>query len=204
MATLALNNYSFNRLVMENFFGIGLANSFYDKRRHVNVIFMIIMDYHFYANPGFAERLVSLLKSGCSEPYRTRMIANDYLTRDELNYLNIVREKYSLPSNDFERICSGLSMYDPQYKTPSGYGSVDNKRLLVDMVMAVYVATNNYASTAFTNITAKIGALAKGMNGISFNQAKFEQLFHLTLKASETYGLVNRLQEIEDYVIARW
>lgn len=104
---------------MENFFGIGLANSFYDKRRHVNVIFMIIMDYHFYANPGFAERVVSLLKSGCSEPYRTRMIANDYLTRDELNYLNIVREKYSLPSNDFERICSGLSMYDPQYKTGS-------------------------------------------------------------------------------------
>lgn len=189
---------------MENFFGIGLANSFYDKRRHVNVIFMIIMDYHFYANPGFAERLVSLLKSGCSEPYRTRMIANDYLTRDELNYLNIVREKYSLPSNDFERICSGLSMYDPQYKTPSGYGSVDNKRLLVDMVMAVYVATNNYASTAFTKITAEIGALTKGMNGISFNQAKFEQLYHLTLEASETYGLVNRLQEIEDYVIARW
>ena len=128
---------------MDNFFGIGLANSFYNKRRHVNVIFMIIMDYLFYANPGFAERLVSLLKSGCSEPYRTRIIANDYLTRDELNYLNIVREKYSLPSNDFERICSGLSMYDPQYKTPSGYGSVDNKRLLVDMVMAVYVATNN-------------------------------------------------------------
>ena len=189
---------------MENFFGIGLANSFYDKRRHVNVIFMIIIDYHFYANPGFADRLVSLLQSGSSEPYRTRMIANNFLTRDELNYLNIIREKYSLPSSEFERICSGLSMYEPQYKTPAGYGSVDNKRLLVDMVMAVYVATNNYASNAFTKITAEIGSLAQGMNGISFNQAKFEQLFHLTLKAAQTYGLVNRLKEIEDYVIARW
>lgn len=41
-------------------------------------------------------------------------------------------------------------------------------------------------------------------NGISFDQAKFERLFSLVLEACKKYQLVNRLQEIEDYVIAKW
>ncbi len=189
---------------MENFFGLGLANSFYDKRRHVNVVFMIMMDYHFYATPGFSDRIVSLLKSGASEASRTSIIANNLLSREELNFLNIVREKYNLPADEFERIVSGLSLYDPQYKSPAGYGALDNKRLLVDMVVALYVMTTNYASPAFTKITGEIGSLGKGMNGISFDQAKFERLFSLVLEACKKYQLVNRLQEIEDYVIAKW
>ena len=146
---------------MDNFYGLGTASSYYDKRRHVNAIFMIMVDYHFYATPGFSDRLISVLKSGVSETKRTSIIANDILSRDELNFLNIVRERTGLPGGDFERIVSGLSLYDPQYKTPAGYDGEQNKRLLVDMVVAVYVMCSDYSSPSFTKITGEIGALAR-------------------------------------------
>ena len=189
---------------MDNFYGLGTASSYYDKRRHVNAIFMIMVDYHFYATPGFSDRLISVLKSGVSETKRTSIIANDILSRDELNFLNIVRERTGLPGGDFERIVSGLSLYDPQYKTPAGYDGEQDKRLLVDMVVAVYVMCSDYSSPSFTKITGEIGALAKGMRGITFDQTKFERLFHLTLDGVKANQYVNRLKEIEDYVIARW
>ena len=189
---------------MENYFGLGTGSSYYDKRRHVNAIFMIMADYHFHATPGFSDRLISVIKSGVSETMRTNIIANEILSRDELNFLNIVREKTNLPSDDFERIISGISLYDPQYKTPAGYDRVQNTRLLVDMIVAVYIMCNDFSSPGFTEITREIGTLAKGMKGITFDQTKFERLFHLTFDGVEANQYVNRLREIEDYVIARW
>lgn len=190
---------------MENFFGIGLANSFYDKRRHVNAILMIILDYHFYATPGFADRLVALLQSPKSEERKAFEMCNDpFLSFDELNFIKTVKEKVGLPQGDFNRIMSGISLFDKQYKTPAGYGRIENTRLLVDMIVALSYSCNNYQSPAFTKITAEIGALARGMNGISFDQAKFERLFHLTFEAQAVYQYTTELKQVEDYVIARW
>ena len=133
------------------------------------------------------------------------VISHELLSIEELNYLNILREKYALPSSEFERIMSGISlMNDKQFRTPAGYDAEKNKRLLVDMIVAVSVPCRNYASPAFTQITGEIGALARGMKGITFDQAKFERLFHLTFEAEKVYQLINNLKQIEDYVIARW
>ena len=53
-------------------------------------------------------------------------------------------------------------------------------------------------------MTAEVGGLAKGMNGISFDQAKFERLFYLTFEAQRVYQYTTELEQVEDYVIARW
>ena len=191
---------------MDNFFGIGTGSPFYDKRRHVNVILMMFLDYHFYATPGFADRLIALLQSSKSEDRIALEICNDpFLSFDELNFLKTIKEKVGLPQSDFDKIMSGISLRcDKQYKTPASYGRVENTRLLVDMIVALSYACNNFSSSAFTKMTAEIGGLAKGMNGISFDQAKFERLFHLTFEAQQIYQFTTELKHVEDYVIARW
>lgn len=190
---------------MDNFFGLGLADSFYDKRRHVNVILMTFINYHFYATPGYADRLVALVKSSKSEAQKASEMCNDpFLTYDELNFIKTVKEKVGLPLSDFNRIMSGISLYDPQFKTPAGYDQAQNTRLLVDMVVALTYACDDFQSPAFTKMTQMIGALGKGMRGISFDQAKFERLFHLSFEAQRIYQYTTELRQVEDYVLARW
>lgn len=190
---------------MENFFGIGTADSFYDKRRHVNAVLMIFLDYHFYASPGYADRLVALLKSPKSEAMMAIDICNDFLSYEEHSFMNVMREKYGLPEGDFTRIMSAISIrQDKQFRTPASYDKVENTRLLVDMVVALSIACDNFQSPAFTRMTASIGTLARGMRGITFDQAKFERLFHLTFEAERLYQDTGKLKQTEDYVIARW
>ena len=191
---------------MDNFFGIGTSSSFYDKRRHVNVILMMFLDYHFYATPGFADRLVALLQSSKSEERIAFEICNDpFLSFDELNLLKTIKEKVGLPQSDFDKIMSGVSLrYDKQYRTPAGYDRIENTRLLVDMVVAICYACDDFSSPAFTKMTAEVGGLAKGMKGISFDQTKFERLFNLTFEAQRIYQYTTELKQVEDYVIDRW
>lgn len=189
---------------MDNFFGIGTADSFYDKRRHINMIFMEFMSYHLFADSSFGARIISLLKSGKSEEERASCICNDFLTYDEFNFLQLLREKYNLPDSEFVTIMSGIGIKDKITKSPAGYDARQNKELLVQMVIAIESMTHDFGSKAVTEITGMIASIGKGMKGISFDQAKFNKLFDLTFEAMRIYGDSDYLPHIEQYVIARW
>lgn len=189
---------------MENFFGIGSGSSNYDKRRHINVIFMEIVSYHFYADPGYADRLVRVLKTDNNIYSRSSTICNSFLTYNEHNYLNLLRERYNISDLDFTTILSGIGVMDNVTKSPAGYGQRENTALLVQMVVAIESMTSNFGSQAVTEITKMIGSMGLGMKGISFDQAKFNRLFDLTFKAMEIYGNNYALPKIEQYVIDRW
>lgn len=189
---------------MDNFFGIGTSDSFYDKRRHINMIFIEFLSYHIFSDSSYSDRIVSLLKSSKSEEDRAFCICNNFLTYNELNFLKLLRERYNLSEAEFITILSGIGAKDKITKSPAGYDANQNKVLLVHMVIAIESMTSNFGSKAVTEITRMIGTVGKGMRGIFFDQTKFNKLFDLTFEAMRVYGDSDYLPQIEQYVLERW
>lgn len=184
-----------------SFYGYGSADSKYDIRRHINVIFYELMIYKHYYDKNLFIQCVKYAKS-LPEQQAAEYICNDVLSFDEHNFLNLLRERYSLSESDFTRIVSGHALDAPVVKTPAGYNRENNIRLLVQMVFARYYMRPQDYNT-FVKINNMIVTFAAGMRGITISQKFMDDLLSLTVEAMNSYGNNFALKNIEDYVIAR-
>ena len=183
----------------ETFFGYGSAESFYDKRRHINVIFQLLMMYKLKAIPSV---IIPQLQQALRLPMQdaAELVCNDILTYGEHNYLNLLRERYSLSDADFAKIMSGYGCALPENKTPAGYNKRQNQELLVQMLTSRYYMRPK-DTNAFGYINSAIAAWANGMKGISMSPdvlMKYDQLWR---KALALYPTNFQIKEIEDYII---
>ena len=186
--------------MIDNFFGYGSASSEYDKRRHINVIFQLLLMYKLKQNPGFVipklQRALQLPTQQAAE-----FICNEVLSYDEHNYLNLLRERYNIPVSDFTKVLSGYGCTLPENKTPAGYSQRQNQQLLVQMLNARYYMQPQDAN-AFMYINGVIAQWAGGMRGISMSQSLFSKYDSLWRKAVSLYPTNYQLEQIEDYVIS--
>ena len=187
----------------ENFFGIGTGSSFYDKRRHINIIFIELLSYHFYTDSSVSNRILSIIK----DPYKSTKekasdICNDILNYDEHNYLNLLRERVQLSEPDFMLIMSGIVLCQ-ESKYPASYTREQNISLLVEMIVARYYMKPQ-VNNAFIQINSMIVQLAKGMRGITITNQNAESLFLLTQEAMAKFRNNYALSQIEEYVISKW
>ena len=168
----------------ETFFGYGSAESFYDKRRHINVIFQLLMMYKFKAVPSV---VIPQLQHALRLPMQdaAELVCNDILTYDEHNYLSLLRERYGISDADFIKIMSGYGCTLRENKTPAGYNKRQNLELLVQMLYSRYYMRPQDAN-AFTYINSAIAAWASGMKGISMSQDIFVKYHQLLKKSSCT------------------
>lgn len=184
------------------FFGYGSCDAKYDIRRHLNVILHEFMAYKLYVNDQRALGLNILHAAELPLYEAAEYVCNDILTFDEHNFLNILRERYNVPDEDFIQIMSGRSFKDKISKSPAGYSREQNIRLLVQMAFArYYMKPQN--NNAIMEINTMIASLAQGMRGINLTPAFINNLFKLTDEAIGIYGNNFAMKEMEDYVINR-
>lgn len=184
----------------DNFFGYGSASSEFDKRRHINVIFQLLLMYKLKQNPGYVvpklQRALQLSTQQAAE-----FICNEVLSYDEHNYLNLLRERYNIPASDFTKVLSGYGCMLPENKTPAGYSQRQNQELLIQMLNARYYMQPQDAN-AFMYINGVIAQWAGGMRGVSMSQALFAKYDNLWRKALSLYPTNYQLKQIEDYIIS--
>lgn len=183
----------------EDFFGYGSANSFYDRRRHINVIFQLLMMYKLKVIPSV---VIPQLQQAIKLPMQdaAELVCNDILTYDEHNYLNLLRERYNLNVTDFTKIVSGYGCTLQVNKTPAGYNKRQNQELLIQMLNTRYYMRPQDAN-AFMYINSVIASWASGMNGITMSQETFMTYDQLWRKALALYPTNFQLKEIENYII---
>ena len=184
---------------MDNFFGYGTASSAYDKRRHINVIFQILMMYKLKVNP---NSVIPPLQRALRLPVQqaAEVICNDILSYDEHNYLNLLRERYGISESDFTKIMSGYGCTLRENKTPAGYSTRQNQELLIQMLNARYYMRPQKAE-AFEYINGVIATWGGGMRGITMNQSTFAKYDTLWRRALVLYPTNFQLKQIEDYII---
>jgi len=186
--------------MIEEFFGYGSASSAFDKRRHINVIFQLLLMYKLKVNP---NSLIIKIQRALQLPTQqaAELICNDVLSYDEHNYLNLLRERYDVPVSDFTKVMSGYGCTLRENKTPAGYSVRENQELLVQMLNARYYMRPQNPE-AFTYINSVIYSWGGGMRGINMNQATFMQYDQLWRKALALYPTNFQLKQIEDYIIS--
>ena len=87
---------------MDNFFGLGTANAFYDKRRHVNLVFYTMMMLRLMKKENsFMVQLKQILSSGYDKNARADKICEYILTDYEISYLNYLRSRYNLNEDEY-------------------------------------------------------------------------------------------------------
>lgn len=185
---------------MEDFFGYGTADSFYDRRRHINVIFQLFI---FYKLKISSDVLMSDLKYALQLPTleAAEFVCNNILNRGEHDYLNLLRERYNISDPEFAKIMSGYGSSLLVNKTPAGYTKQQNQRLLVQMLTArCYMEPKD--NEAIQYINGVIMGWAGGMDGIIMNESIFIKYDQLWRKALSLYPTNYQLKQIEDYVIA--
>ena len=184
---------------MDDFFGYGTGSSAYDKRRHINVIFQLLMMYKLKVNP---SAVIPPLQRALSLPMQqgAEVICNDVLSYDEHNYLNLLRERYHVSEFDFTKIMSGYGCTLPENKTPVGYSLRQNQELLIQMLTARYYM-HPQNEEALTYINGVIAVWSGGMRGITMSQSIFTKYDGLWRRALSLYPSNFQLKQIEDYVI---
>lgn len=183
----------------EDFFGYGSASSAYDKRRHINVIFQILLMYKLRNNQ---SSLMPKLQYALRLPMQqaAEYVCNEILTYDEHNYLNLLRERYNLPVSDFTKIMSGYGCTLRENKTPAGYTTRQNQELLIQMLNARYYMRPQ-DPIAFQYINGVIANWGGQMRGINMSQEIFTKYDTLWRKALSLYPTNYQLPQIENYII---
>lgn len=185
----------------QDFLGYGSCSNAFDGRRHINVIFIELLSYKMYVSQALTIQCVQYAMS-LPEKEAAEYICNDVLTFAEHNFLNLLRERYSVADADFSFIMSGRTLGCQITKTPAGYEREENLRLLVQMSFArVYMTPQN--QSAFVNINTMIAGFAKGMRGIQLSPSFITNLLTLTNAAICIYKDNCHLKEIENYVIEK-
>ena len=183
----------------ENFFGYGSGSASYDKRRHINVIFQLFMMYKLKTNP---NSVISKLQTALQLPTQqaAELVCNDILTYDEHNYLNLLRERYDVPIDDFTKILSGYGCTLAENKTPAGYNMRQNQELLIQMLTTRYYMKPANAD-ALMYINSVIISISRGMCGITMNSIIFSKYDNLWRKALTLYPSNYQFKQAENYII---
>ena len=188
---------------MENcelFLGIGTGNPFYDKRRHLNIIFVEFMSSHAIARPASSNLVMYHIMHDSVED-AALFICNDILTEEEHDFLNLLRERYDVPDDDFMKIMGGIGLLG-ENRTPCGYSYEENYRLLIQMVTARFFMPQSEFEISLKTINTSIYSFAKSFDN-SFDLREFQKLYDVTSDAVLKYENSLLIKDMEDYIIDR-
>lgn len=188
----------------DNFFGVGLASSFYDKRRHINTIYNIFMHYRMIAKgQNFINQLAPIVKCQ-DESVRFSKLTQEILTPLECSYLNYIKNRYSVPESDFITVLSGKTFYESIMKTPAGYYANDNWKLIIQMFYATLCVKPEYHKFDTQIQTGMILKIASGMRDITIDQNKYKTIvFGLNNCINKGMTNFNDLPKIENLIISK-
>lgn len=190
---------------MDNFFGIGTANSFYDKRRHINVVFYTMMMLRLMKREeSFTTKIRQIISSGYDRDSRADMICEQILTDLELSYLNYLRTRYGLTEDEHITILSGETLTQGEVKSPAGYRGDKNWELIVQMMYATMLCGSSYQRYVQQLVSSFFYPFCSGMRGVTLQNSTF-RLISENMNACLNQGkrLFADLPYIEKYIIER-
>ena len=190
---------------MDNFFGLGTANAFYDKRRHVNLVFYTMMMLRLMKKDNsFIVQLKQILSSGYDKNARADKICEYILTDYEISYLNYLRSRYNLNEDEYITILAGETLTQGQVKSPASYQGINNWELIVQMVYATALCGSAYQGYVQQLVNNFFYPICSGMRGVTLQPSTF-RLISENMNACLNQGkrLFSDLPYIERYIIEK-
>jgi hypothetical protein len=188
---------------MDNFFGLGTANSAYDKRRHVNLVYYTMMMLRFTKKDNsFMMNLKQILSSGYDKNTKSDLICQHILTDLEISYLNYLRTRYGLNEEEYITILAGESLGQGQVKSPAGYHGTQNWEMIVQMFYATMLSGPAYQGYVQQLVSSFFYPFCSGMRDVTLQSSTFRLISENMNKClDQGKRLFTDLPYIEQYVI---
>jgi hypothetical protein len=188
---------------MDNFFGLGTANSAYDKRRHVNLVYYTMMMLRFTKKDNsFMMNLKQILSSGYDKNTKSDLICQHILTDLEISYLNYLRTRYGLNEEEYITILAGESLGQGQVKSPAGYQGTQNWEMIVQMFYATMLSGPAYQGYVQQLVSSFFYPFCSGMRDVTLQSSTFRLISENMNKClDQGKRLFTDLPYIEQYVI---
>ena len=190
---------------MDNFFGLGTASAFYDKRRHVSLVFYTMMMLRLMKKENsFMVQLKQILSSGYDKNARADKICEYILTDYEISYLNYLRSRYNLNEDEYVTILAGETLTQGQVKSPAGYQGRENWEMIIQMMYATMLSGSAYQGYVQQLVNNFFYPICSGMKGVILQPSTF-RLISENMNACLNQGkrLFSDLPYIERYIIEK-
>ena len=188
---------------MDNFFGLGSANAFYDKRRHVNLVYYTMMMLRLTKRDSFfLMNLKQILSSGYDKGTKANMICENILSDLEISYLNYLRGRYGLSEDEYVTILAGEALGQGEVKSPAGYQGTQNWELIVQMFYATMLCGPAYQGYVQQLVKDFFYPMCSGMRGVALQSSTFRLISeNMNVCLNQGKRLFSDLPYIEKYVI---
>ena len=159
---------------MNNFFGFDSADSFYDKRRHINLVYYTMMYLRLLKGDNtFMLNIKRILSPNNNTLTRADMMCGEILTDLEVSYLKYLKDRYALSVNDYVTILAGETLTQGIVKSPAGYTSTSNWELIVQMMYATMLSGPSYQHLVQRLVRDFFIPMCSGMKGITLQGSTF-------------------------------
>lgn len=190
---------------MSNFFGFDTADSSYDKRRHINLVYYSMMYLRLLSGNSLdMANIKRILSSNSSSLTKANMMRQEVLSDYEVSYLNYLQKRYGLPENDYVTILAGETLTQGVVKSPAGYTSEKNWELIIQIMYSTMLSGPSYQHLVQRLVSEFLIPISSGMRGIRLQSSTF-RLISENMNFCLNHGKrqLSDLPYIEQYVISR-
>ncbi len=185
-----------------NFFGLDTADSFYDKRRHINLVYYSMMHLRLLSGNSLFISSVKRILSLNSNIEKANLIRKEILTDYEISFLDYLQKRYGLSENDYITILAGETLTQKIVKSPAGYTTKNNWELIIQIMYSTMLSGPSYQHLVQRLVKEFIIPISAGMRGITLQGSTF-RLISENMNFCLNQGKRNwsDLPYIEQYII---
>lgn len=190
---------------MSNFFGFDTADSSYDKRRHINLVYYSMMYLRLLSGNSLdMANIKRILSSNSSSLTKANMMRQEVLSDYEVSYLNYLQKRYGLPENDYVTILAGETLTQGVVKSPAGYTSEKNWELIIQIMYSTMLSGPSYQHLVQRLVSEFLIPISSGMRGIRLQSSTFRLISeNMNFCLNQGKRQWSDLPYIERYVISR-
>lgn len=190
---------------MSNFFGFDTADSSYDKRRHINLVYYSMMYLRLLSGNSLdMANIKRILSSNSSSLTKANMMRQEVLSDYEVSYLNYLQKRYGLPENDYVTILAGETLTQGVVKSPAGYTSEKNWELIIQIMYSTMLSGPSYQHLVQRLVSEFLIPISSGMRGIRLQSSTFRLISeNMNFCLNQGKRQWSDLPYIEQYVISR-
>ena len=190
---------------MSNFFGFDTADSSYDKRRHINLVYYSMMHLRLLSGNSLdMANIKRILSSNSSSLTKANMMRQEVLSDYEVSYLNYLQKRYGLPENDYVTILAGETLTQGVVKSPAGYTSEKNWELIIQIMYSTMLSGPSYQHLVQRLVSEFLIPISSGMRGIRLQSSTFRLISeNMNFCLNQGKRQWSDLPYIERYVISR-
>lgn len=190
---------------MSNFFGFDTADSSYDKRRHINLVYYSMMYLRLLSGNSLdMANIKRILSSNSNSPAKANMMRQEILSDYEVSFLNYLQKRYGLPDDDYVTILAGETLTQGVVKSPAGYTSEKNWELIIQIMYSTMLSGSSYQHLVQRLVNEFLIPISSRMRGVRLQSSTF-RLISENMNSCLNQGKRqwSDLPYIEQYIISR-